>query len=283
MAAAGQLITVFAIFYAFGAPLLAALGSRIAPKRLLMGGLGLFAVGNVLAALTPTYSVMIAVRVLMALSAAAFVPTASAAGSALAPAESRGKALAVVWGGFTVATVTGAPIATRIAGLASWRWTFAFIAILAALAAAGIAALVPAVEKSPAVHVREFLRVVRNPVVVGVVIIGLLMQTGQFVVYTYIAPVTRLLTGGGNLVVSGTLLLFGIAAIAGNALGGVGTDRIGSRRMVIGSLAAFTAAYLALGILGGLARNPITIGVAAVVTIVWGLASSTSSARSRRN
>ena len=96
--------TAFQLARALGAPFLAVYGSRIAPKHQLVGGLGLFAIGNVLAALTPTDGLMIAVRVLMALSAAAFVPEASAVGSALAPPESRGKALAVVWGGFTVAT-----------------------------------------------------------------------------------------------------------------------------------------------------------------------------------
>jgi DHA1 family inner membrane transport protein len=273
VAAAGQLVTVFAVAYVLGAPLLAIYGSRIAPKHLLAGGLGLFAVGNVLAALAPTYGLMIAVRVLMALSAAAFVPTASAAGAALAPPESRGKALAVVWGGFTIATVTGVPIAARIAGLVSWRWAFAFIAVLASLAAVGIAALVPHIDRSPTVTARDFLRVVRNPVVVGVVLIGFLMQSGQFLVYTYIAPVTRLITGGGNLMVTGALLLFGVAAIAGNVLGGVGTDRIGSLRMVLASLTVFTAAYLVLGVLGGLAHSPLTFALAAVTTIAWGIAS----------
>jgi len=272
-AAAGQLVTVFAVAYALSAPLLAIYGSRIAPKHQLAGGLGLFAAANVLAAVTPTYGLMIAVRVLMALSAAAFVPTASAAGAALAPPESRGKALAVVWGGFTIATVTGVPLATRIAGLASWRWTFALIAALATLAAIGIAALVPHIDKPPTVSPRDFLRIVRNPVVVGVVVVGLLMQSGQFLVYTYIAPVTTLLTGGGNLTVTGALLIFGVAAIAGNALGGVGTDRIGPPRMVIASLTVFTVAYLVLGVLGGFTPSPLTIALAVVTTIAWGLAS----------
>jgi predicted MFS family arabinose efflux permease len=117
-----------------------------------------------------------------------FVPEASAAGSALAPPESRGKALAVVWGGFAVATVSGVPSRPFIAGVASRRWTFVFVAVLAALAA-----------------------------------VGLLMQTGQFLVYTYIAPVTRLILGGGNGTVTVALLVFGAAAIAGNVLGGVRT------------------------------------------------------------
>src|SRR5260370_1059901 len=225
--------------------------------------------------MAPGYGLMIAVRVFMARSAAAFVPTASAAGAALAPPQSRGKALAVVWGGFTVATVTGVPLAARIAGLTSWRWAFAFIAVLASLAAIGIAALVPHIGKPSAVTARAFLRVVRNPAVAGVVLVGFLMQSGQFLVYTYIAPVTRLLTGGGNLMVTGALLLFGVAAIAGNALGGAGTDRIGSRRMVLASLAVFTAAYLVFGVLGGLARSPLTIAVAAVTTIAWGIGSWT--------
>jgi predicted MFS family arabinose efflux permease len=128
-------------------------------------------------------------------------------------------------------------------------------------------------DRSPTVTARDFLRVVRNPIVVGVVLIGFLMQSGQFLVYTYIAPVTRLITGGGNLMVTGALLLFGVAAIAGNALGGVGADRIGSVRMVLASLTVFTAAYLVLGVLGGLAHSPFTFALAAVTTIAWGIAS----------
>jgi predicted MFS family arabinose efflux permease len=273
VAAAGQLVTVFAVAYALGAPFLAVYGSRIAPKHQLVGGLGLFAVGNILAALTPSYGLMVVVRVLMALSAAAFVPEASAAGSALAPPESRGKALAVVWGGFTVATVSGVPLATFIAGASSWRWTFVFIAALAAIAAVGITAFVPSVQKASTVKASDFLRVLRNPIVVGVVIVGLLMQSGQFLVYTYIAPVTRLIIGGGNRTVTVALLVFGVAAIAGNILGGMGTDKLGPRRMVRGSLTVFTAAYVALGVLGGLAHSPLTIILAGLTTTAWGLSS----------
>ena len=99
------------------------------------------------------------------------------------------------------------------------------------------------------------------------------MQSGQFLVYTYIAPVTRLITGGGNRTVTVALLIFGAAAIAGNIAGGAGTDRLGPRRMVTGSLIVFTTAYIALGILGGLARSPLTIVLAGFTTIAWGLSS----------
>ena len=271
--AAGQLVTVFAIAYAISAPVLAIYGSRIAPKTQLVGGLGLFAIGNLLAAITPTYTLMMVIRILMAVSAAAFVPTASAAGAALAPAESRGKALAVVWGGFTVATVIGVPLGTLLAGLASWRWTFAFIALLAAVAAVGIAALVPRVEKSKSLSWQDFAGVARNPAVIAVVVVGLLMQSGQFFVFTYIAPITQLLTGGGNFWVTGALLLFGVAAIAGNALGGSGTDRIGAHRMIVVTLLGFTAAYLGLGVLVEFPPTGMTIVIAALTTLVWGVAS----------
>jgi Major Facilitator Superfamily len=106
---AGLLVTAFAVAYALGAPILAVVGARLARRTLLVSALAVFAAANVLAAVAPSYALMLIARVLAALAAAAFVPAASAAASSLAPTEYRGRALATVVAGMTVAQVAGVP------------------------------------------------------------------------------------------------------------------------------------------------------------------------------
>ena len=147
--AAGQLVTAFAVAYAVSAPLLSAVAARFDQKRLLGGALIVFALSNVGAALAPSLAPLIVARVVAALSSALFTPNASAAGASLAPPDERGRALALVFGGLSVATVLGVPIGTLIGGAVGWRATFLFVGALGALAAAGLAALLPRVTRPP--------------------------------------------------------------------------------------------------------------------------------------
>ena len=103
------LITVFAITFALAAPLLQVAAGSLARRTLLLGGLVVMAAGCALSALAPTYGGVVAARVLMALGAAAVGPVASSLGAGLVPPERQGQALAVVFGGMTLASVLGLP------------------------------------------------------------------------------------------------------------------------------------------------------------------------------
>jgi hypothetical protein len=100
---AGLLVTAFAVAYALGAPILAVAAARLPRRALLVSALALFVAANLLAAAAPGYATVLIARVLAALAAAAFVPAAAAAASSLAPPEYRGRALATVVAGMTVA------------------------------------------------------------------------------------------------------------------------------------------------------------------------------------
>ena len=62
-AAAGQLVTVFSLTYALAAPVLAVATARVSRRALIAGGLAVFAVLNVAAALAPSYAVLMTLRV----------------------------------------------------------------------------------------------------------------------------------------------------------------------------------------------------------------------------
>jgi DHA1 family inner membrane transport protein len=142
---AGQMVTLFALTYALGAPFLAVLTARVARRRLLIAVLLGLCLANMLSALAPAFGWMLLTRVLAAGCAAVCSPTALAIAAMLDSAEQRGKALASVNFGLTVATILGVPFGTMIGSHFGWAWTFGFVATLAGVAALALAVSLPAV------------------------------------------------------------------------------------------------------------------------------------------
>jgi predicted MFS family arabinose efflux permease len=270
---AGQLVTAFAIVYALGAPLLAVAAVRVPPRPLLIGALLIFALANVGGALAPTLPVLLATRVLAALASALFTPNATATGASLVPDDRRGRAIALVYGGLSVATVLGVPAGTLLGGVAGWRATFWFVALLAVLSAAWLAAAMPNAPRPAPAGVDLLLAVARRPGVARTVAVTTVLMTGQFVAFTFIAPLVERAAGApGPATVAGALFLFGVAAVGGNAVGGIATDRVGAHTTVAVSLAGFALALagLAAAIQGGGAEWAIFAG--AIALAVWGVA-----------
>ncbi|MBO0792300.1 MAG: MFS transporter, partial [Ktedonobacteraceae bacterium] len=148
---AGLLVTGFAWIYALGSPVLATATGRIPRKQLLLSGLVVFLSANILAALATNFWLLLAARVLAALGAALYTPVASTVASAMVPPEMRGRALAIVLAGMTVATVMGVPLGIIVAAQFGWQMTFWVVAALSIIAFIGVLALLPAVANPPAV------------------------------------------------------------------------------------------------------------------------------------
>jgi DHA1 family inner membrane transport protein len=268
---AGQLVTVFALVYAVSAPLLSAVAARWDQRRVLIWALLVFALANFTAALATSFALLVAARVAAALSSALFTPNASAAGANLAPPEARGRALALVFGGLSVATVLGVPLGTLLGAAFGWQATFLFVALLGLLAAGGIALLMPPVPRPAATGGGQLLALLRRPPVVAAALVTTLVMSGQFVVFTYIAPLTGMVAGDGGLVAA-ALFVFGLAAVAGNTLGGSAADRLGSRRTLVLVLSTLIAALATLWVLSRPAGSGAAILFATAALVVWGMA-----------
>ncbi|OKI00181.1 hypothetical protein A6A06_23755 [Streptomyces sp. CB02923] len=284
--AAGRLVTVFALAYAIGAPLLGAATGGLRRRTVLVGSLGLFAATNLAAALVDSYAAMLAVRVAAALAAALFTPAAAAAAPALVPAERRGRALATVGAGMAAATAAGVPLGTLIGGAFGWRATFLAVAALGAAAAAGTALLLPADTAATASGAGagagagggagggpgSRLAVLRVPGVPSALGVSVLWIAGAFTVLTYIGPVLAEVGGVRGTALSLWLLVFGLAAVAGNALGGRFADRHPTPWLTVVCTAGLTVALAALGLLGALGAHGATGAAwAAVALAVWGV------------
>ncbi|MDL2406908.1 MFS transporter [Rhizobium calliandrae] len=229
--AAGQLVTIFALTYALSSPILTALTAAWPRRRLLMVSLAGFVVANLIAAAAPGYWWLAGARVLLAFAAGLYVPNANAVASALAPAAYRGRALAIVNGGITVAVALGVPAGALVGAHFGWRATFVGVAGLSAIALSVLGIRLPReIAASAPAGLRERLSVAVMPGVFSALLTTTLWATGAYVVYTYVSP---FLVSAADLAPEQAglvLTLLGICAIGGVTLGGHANDRFGTRR-----------------------------------------------------
>ena len=263
--AAGQLVTLFAMAYAIAAPVMATLTAGVERRRLLVTALAAFTAANVFAALAPNYMWLALARVLAAVSAAAFTPAAGGVAAATADPAQRGRALATVTGGLSVAIVVGVPAGTWIGSMFGWRMTFVFVAAVAAVAVTGIAITLPATPTPAFVPLRDRVGLLARGRVLAALALTVAWMTGIYVLYTYIAPVLRITAGVTERELSGLLLVFGVFSVAGTLLGGLGADRLGVTRTSVPALIVIGSVIVMLPALATTALR------AALLMAAWGL------------
>jgi predicted MFS family arabinose efflux permease len=271
LARAGLLVTAFALVYAVAAPLLTAVVARIDRRTVLVAGMAVLAVANATAAVVHGYPALMAARVVAALGAAAYSPVAMATGVQLSAPQARARAIALVLGGMTVSLVLGVPLGTLLGALGNWRWTFGFVAVVAAACAIGVAVLLPPVPAGAVSSLRARFVLLGQVSVLGNLVATLLWITGAFVLYTFVTPLLTAATGWHGPAISMLLFLYGGSAFAGNALGGRAADRWGAVRTVSVGLASLVVSMSAAGWAAHLGATSGTV-VALIALIAWPLA-----------
>lgn len=272
--AAGQLVTAFALTYAVSSPLLTILTGGLERRKLLIGCMVVFAIGNGLAAVAPTYGGLIAARILLAAAAGLYVPNANAIASALVAPERRGRALAIVTGGLSLAVALGVPLGALIGGHLGWRATFAGVGVLACVALVGLVWGVPRHVGAgmTTASLRDRLAVIRHPGTLPALLVTLLWATGNFTVYTYLAVVLEQTAGIGPTGIGLVLFGWGCAAFAGLVAGGQATDRIGPQRVITAMLPMVTIALASLSLIAQLLPPALAVAPVLVAVVVWGAA-----------
>ncbi|WP_052848070.1 Cmx/CmrA family chloramphenicol efflux MFS transporter [Streptomyces avicenniae] len=246
LAAAGSLTSAFALGMVAGAPLMAVASLRWSPRGALLGFLTAFLLAHVVGALTPSYGVLLATRVVGAVANAGFLAVALATATALVPANAKGRATSVLLGGVTLACVAGVPAGALLGNLWGWRAAFWAVALVSLPAVAAILWSVPAGPPPAATSsARRELRVLRRPRLLLVLLLGALVNGATFCSFTYLAPLATEVGGIGEGWMPGVLALFGI----GSFLGVTAAGRVADARplpLLAGGGAALLAGWLLL-------------------------------------
>jgi predicted MFS family arabinose efflux permease len=241
VAATGQLVTAYALAYAVGSPILAVAFNNLDRRNVLTLALVAFIAGNLLAVVAGSFPLLLASRMLMALGAGLCTPTAIGIAVAIASPERRGRAVALVTSGLTVATVVGVPLGSQIGNQFGWRATFALVAVLGAVALAGLSFGLPRGLPRTTASIGQRLAVARNSEVLYALATTMLWGAGGFTVFTYLSvPLQNV--GFGASEISLALLVFGSAAAVGNMLGGTLADKLGPTPTAALALASMAVA-----------------------------------------
>lgn len=259
IAQAGLLAASFAITYAVSAPVLAALLARVDRRTLIVTGL--FGVGlfNLVAAATPNFAVLLALRIACGLAAGLVGPASSAVAAVLAPPERRGRALAVVLAGLTLAFILGIPLGSVVGAVGGWRSTFVFAGTLALIAAAIARVALPVVPGGQSAGLRRLMIGLR-PDLLATLLLTLIGFAATFTVIAYIEPVAKRVAGIDGAGIGGLQALIGVGSIIGIVIGGRYADRPAAMKMVTGTFLMSTIALSAYSWLTGFGvGNPLTL------------------------
>jgi predicted MFS family arabinose efflux permease len=262
---AGQLISAAAILMALGAPVAAATTSRFDRRVLLAASLAWYAAGLLASALAASFPQLLGLRMLTVISAAIFTPQAAATAALLAPAETRGRAMAFTFLGWSIASVVGVPVGSWLAGAFGWRSAFAVTGLLAAAACLAVAFTLPSGLRVERLSVKSWFEVARHPLLPSVLLVTVLMSSGQFGVFAFIAPYLLWLVGAEANGRAVALAWFGAFGLLGNVVVARRIDKLGPERAV-----QFTLTSVLLGV----ALLPLGKGAALIASAalaIWGL------------
>ncbi|MER6982445.1 MFS transporter, partial [Streptomyces carpinensis] len=271
---AGHLVSAYALGVVIGAPLLAALTSRLARRHVLIGLMALFVAGNALSALAPGYDSLLAARFLSGLPHGAFFGVGAVVATSLVPPERKARSVSLMFLGLTVANVAGVPVATLMGQHLGWRATFLAVSVIGVAAIASLALLVPRHHTpghghAPATGLRGELAALRSLPVWLALLTTVAGFGALFAAYSYITPMLTESAGYAESSVTMLLALFGVGATAGNLLGGRLADH-SMRGALFGGLASLAAVLVLFPLLmraeWSAALGVTLLGMAAFVT-----------------
>ncbi|KPA87738.1 MULTISPECIES: MFS transporter [Pseudomonas] len=223
---AGLLVTLFAFTVAAFGPFLTAWFSRFERRRLFISILLVFGLANTVAALAPNIWVMAVARLLPALGLPVFWALASETAVDIVGPDHAGRAIEKIGFGIVCATVFGIPVGTLIGDAWGWRMAFTILAVVALVKALLLWRYLPATRLHlKQVSLRSQFGILRSPLMLGHVLLSILIFSGMFTAYTYLADILERLAGFNGTVVGWCLMAFGAVGLIGNALGGRMVDR----------------------------------------------------------
>ncbi|MBY8826602.1 MFS transporter [Hephaestia mangrovi] len=263
---AGLLISGYALGVMIGAPLMTLTTGRVPRRTLLIGLAGIFTLGNLLAAVSTSYWMLLIARIITSFNHGAFFGVGSIVAAGLVPPQKRAGAVAAMFMGLTIANVVGVPLATWAGEHLGWRAAFWGIAALGVATIAALRLTLPALPVEDGGNAMAELRVLTRGRVLGALALTVVGSSAMFTVFTYIAPILREATHASLGFVTAMLVTYGVGLTVGNWLGGRFADRSVDRTLIV-TLAALAAILIAFALLMPFGAPT------AILVFLWGVAS----------
>lgn len=264
LATTGQLMSVYAIFYAVGAPILNALTSSMERKYLLVMAVSILAVANLLGSLATGYAMMFASRAIAGLGGSIFTPSSAAMAAGMSEPQYRARAIGFVFAGISMATVLGVPLGTWIGNEYGWRITLTAIAIFASLVGVTLTIALPTGIKGVPFNLTIWKNLLSQSQITLSLLTSLLQMAAIFTLFTYLEPFLKHHAGIQKQSLTLYLAIFGTASVIGTFTGAIIADKVGLLRTIIISLTILSAMEFVM--------PAVSISIVAIIVClaIWG-------------
>lgn len=262
---AGMLITAYALGVMIGAPIMTLWFGHFSRRKALIILMAIFTVGNLLAALAPSYLGLMGARIITSLNHGAFFGIGSIVATSVVPKDKQASAVAMMFMGLTIANIGGVPLATWVGQNIGWRMAFAAIAVLGLITMLSLWKALPEGHITQRPDVKAELQVLTRMPVVLALLTTVMSAGAMFTLYTYIAPSLQNITHATPTTITIMLVLIGIGFSIGNHFGGKFAD-LSLNKTLIGFLVLLMIMMLLFPIL---AQTTIGAGIA---LLIWGAA-----------
>jgi MFS transporter, DHA1 family, purine base/nucleoside efflux pump len=242
----GQLVSIFSLVFAFGAPILIALTSRVERRKLLLIAMITFLVGNILSMVSPNYTTLLIARIILAASCSIVVVVSVTIAAKMVAVELRGRAIGIIFMGLSASLVLGVPLGTIIGEHWGWRMTFVLVSVLSIVSIIAIMKFLPKVPAQPTIPLLKQIATLKSKKIASIQLISVLELTGHFTVYTYFTPFLQATMGMSTNMISMVLLVFGVAGVTGGWIGGWASDKFGGGRAILVFLVLFATSLFLL-------------------------------------
>ena len=267
---AGRLMLVGGIVVGIGAPVFAALTSRVERRFLLTAALLLYAAGHFASALVPSFELQLVIRALTVVGAAVFTPQAASTVGFLVPQDKRAGAIAFIFIGWSAASVAGIPVGTLLADALGWRSVYALMGGLSLMSALAVwLTLRPGLYVTP-LSLAAWKSALSSPLLWIVFLVTLCSMSGQFTLFGYIAPILKQGFGAGTQAISVMFAVVGLAGVFGNTLASRVVARFGVDRVIAIGFLSLCVGFLGVGLSWG------NLPAAMLASVFWGLGSFSS-------
>ncbi|MFC7515230.1 MFS transporter [Herbaspirillum sp. GCM10030257] len=261
----GMLISGFAMMICVGGPFLASWTTAVNRRKLLTASLVLYAVMHGIAALAPDYTSLLVIRIVTAIGAALFTAQAAATAGLMVPIAMRGKAIGLVFLGWSIAAVVGTPLGSYLGAHIGWRSTMALVGVISALFAVAVWIQIPAKLYVAPMDRAAWKALFANTPLLLAISVTAIQALGMFTMFSYMALLLKDFIGATPTVISLLFLCFGITGVIGNVIGARVMDRIGPMRVGVVAMSCMLAAIIAWPLSRG------SLPAAVVLMLLWGL------------
>ena len=251
LAMAAQLVTAFTLAYGLGSPLVVALLPVRAQRTGLLLALAVFVLANGASALAPGFASLLAWRAMVGIGAGVYLALGIAAAAGVSAPQQRGKAIGVIMGGMAGGTVLGVPLSLLLAQQLGWTAALWLVAILGALALAGLLWKLPALPVAQTMSLRRKLALLADGPVLLILLVSLLAAVASLGMYTFIAPLLAWSAQGTAMSATPFLWAWGVGGIAGSVLVGPWADKVAAPKLTCFILLLLALALCALPLAAG--------------------------------